>query len=253
LRLVDAHAHLEEVEELEQALRRAWEAGVKAIIAVGSDYHSSKFALELAEKPLRPKVYAALGIHPWSLNPSTLDSTMEFIRRNLGKAVAVGEVGLDYWYKETRRDREKQALQRKVFEEFLKMAESNGKPVIIHSRGAWGDSLKMAIELGVEEAVFHWFSGPQEVLENLLSHGYYVSATPAVAYSREHRKAVLSTPLSRLLLETDSPVSYGGKPSEPADILKTLEGVASVKNMSREKIAEETFENTLRFFKLPLD
>ena len=97
-KLVDAHAHLEEIEDLGATLKRAKKVGVSAIITAGSNYDSSKWALQQSAKQRHgdPKVYAVLGIHPWDLDPSEVDLTLGFIRKNMDKAVGVGEIGLDY-------------------------------------------------------------------------------------------------------------------------------------------------------------
>ena len=138
-------------------------------------------------------------------------------------------------------------LQRKVFTGLLELAKKNGKPVSVHSRGAWQDCVGISREIGIKKAVFHWFSGPTSTLEEILENGYYVSATPAVAYSPEHRNIVMNTPLDNLLLETDSPVAYRGQISEPSHVLKTLAAVAELKG-KEEVIAEKTTSNSKHLF-----
>jgi TatD DNase family protein len=243
---------LEDIENLDEALRRAEESGVIAVVTMGSDYESNLWALKESVKHQREKlaVHPAIGLHPWGLDPSKIGINLRLIEENIGKAVSVGEIGLDYWYKEVRKNSEKKAEQRELFRSLLEIAERNGKPVSIHSRGAWADSVDIAIETSIKKAVFHWFSGSLNILERLLDQGYYVSATPAAAYSKEHRAVVEKTPLDRLLLETDSPVKYGGEPSEPAHILKTLSAVAEVKKLREETVAEKTTENADLFFNI---
>jgi len=250
-RLVDTHAHLDDLGDLEGAIRRAVNVGVVAIIAAGSDYDSSRFALEISEKRgYGLKIYAALGIHPWSLSQNGIEPALNFIESKVDVAVAVGEVGLDYWYREVRKDPEKKRMQQDVFKALLKIAEGHDRPVIIHSRGAWKDSLDMAIEAGVKKAVFHWFTGPAEVLAKLLEQGYFISATPAAEYSREHKMAIEDTPLENLLLETDSPVNYRGLEAEPAHITRSLSAVAKLKGINENIVAEETTDNASKLFRL---
>jgi len=112
------------------------------------------------------------------------------------------------------------------------------------------DCVDIVTEVGVEKAVFHWFSGPVDMLKKLLDYGYYISATPAAAYSREHRAIIENTPLESLLLETDSTVAYKGEPSEPAHILKTLSAVTEIKNVRKETVAAKTTENARSVFKI---
>ncbi len=252
-RLVDTHVHLEDVEDLEGAIRRAAEAGVIAIIAVGSDYDSSLFALGISRNEgFGLKIYPALGIHPWSLSRGRIEPTLKLIESRIDEAVGIGEVGLDYWYKEVRKDSEKRRLQQDVFTSFLEIAKQHDKPIIVHSRGAWEDSVDMTIEAGVKKAVFHWFTGPTQALEKLVERGYFVSATPAAEYSKEHQKVVENAPLENLLLETDSPVNYRGLEAEPAHVVRSLSAVARLKGVNESVIAEKTTENALKLFRLKM-
>jgi len=248
LALVDTHSHLDEVEDLEQAIRRAGEVGVLAIVTVGSNHASNIFSLEIAQRQGSPKIYPALGIHPWNIETAGIESSLSFIEENVDRAVAIGEVGLDYWLRDVRKDSGKKELQMALLKKLLGIAKRHGKPVIIHSRGAWRDCFDMVSEANVELAVFHWFSGPLEVLRGILERNYLISATPAAAYSKEHRAAIEKTPLENILLETDSPVQYGGKASEPADVTIPLEAVASLKNVSVAAVASKTTENAARVF-----
>ena len=251
-RLIDTHAHLEEIENLEQALAEAKSANIIAIIGVGSDYESNQKALDFA-RTYKDLVYPALGLHPWNIKASEIDRNLEFIKAHIDEAVAIGEIGLDY-HKRVRAIAEKD-LQKYVLKEVLKIAGKYKKPVIIHSRYAWRDSLSLVEEAQLERAVFHWYTGPSSVLRDIISQGYFISATPAVEYHEEHRRAIKEIPLDRLLLETDSPVIYGrGRDfeyeSRPIHILTALRGAARLKNMSEAEIAEITTDNALDFFRL---
>jgi len=249
-RLVDTHAHLEEIENLGQVLAEARLANVAAIIAVGSDYASNQKVLQLA-KAYKGFVYPALGWHPWNINESEIDRNLEFIESHIDKAVAVGEIGLDY-HKKVRARADKD-LQKRVLKELLGVAKAHKKPVVIHSRYAWRDALDLVGEAQLEKAVFHWYTGTSSVLRDIVSQGYFISATPAVEYHEEHRRAVKEIPLERMLLETDSPVVYRrGSESEyearPADIIRSLRGVAQLRGVSEAQIAEVTTANALRLF-----
>jgi Tat protein secretion system quality control protein TatD with DNase activity len=122
------------------------------------------------------------------------------------------------------------------------------KPVSIHSRYAWRDALNSVQEARLEKVVFHWYTGTSSVLRDIIGQGYYISATPAVEYHEEHRRAVKEIPLKRLLLETDSPVVYrrGSEleyESRPADVTKSLRGAAALQGVSEAQIAEVTTAN----------
>jgi len=212
---------------------------------MGADSKSNNWALKESIKHVRQnlKIFPALGIHPSLIDASTVDVDVRFVEDNISKVVTVGEIGLDYWYKAVRKDEDKKALQRATFARLLEIAEKHGRPVSIHSRGAWADCVNMTIEVGVEKAVFHWFTGSSDDLKKILDNGFYVSASPALAYSREHRAIIENAPLERILLETDSPVSYKGEVADPSFVLKALAAVAELKKEKQETIAEVTTEN----------
>ena len=248
-RLIDSHAHLEEMEDLDSAIDRAKQNGVVAIVAVGSDYQSNNRVMEIAAK-YPDFVYPALGLHPGLLHQaaSSLEQQFQFIEDNLYQAVAIGEVGLDYHKRvlsNTGKDR-----QHSVFGMLLSLGKKYGKPVIIHSRYAWRDSFALTKGAGVELAVFHWYTGPSNVLKEILDAGYFVSATLAAEYHAEHRRAVKEAPLEKLLLETDCPVVYQGHRSEPADVTRSLQAAAEIKGLSVDVVAEKTTRNATSLFGL---
>ena len=251
-RLVDTHTHLEEIEDLEQAIAEARSANIIAIIAVGSDYESNQKVLTLAQV-YKDFVYPAIGLHPWNLKGADIDSNLEFIEAHIDKVIAIGEIGLDY--DKRVRARAEKDLQRHVLKQVLRIAKTYNKPVLIHSRYAWRDCLNLIDEAQLEKAVFHWYTGTSSVLRDIVSQGYFISATPAVEYHEEHRRAVKEIPLPRLLLETDSPVVYRRGTqfeyeSRPAHILTVLRGVSQLRGMSEAQIADLTTDNALRFFGL---
>lgn len=250
-RLVDTHAHLEELTDLEPALQSARAAGVVAIVAVGSDAASNKAVLDIA-RAYPGFIYPALGLHPWNLKKATLDSDLASIEENIGEAVAVGEVGLDY-HKKVRELADK-GFQQHAFREVIRIAARHNKPVLIHSRYGWRDAFDLVTEQPVK-AVFHWYTGTSSVLERIVAGGYYLSATPAVTYHEEHRRAVKAIPLNRLLLETDTPVMYGrGSPTEfearPADVARVLEVGASLRGLPAASMAEATTANAFSLFSI---
>jgi len=250
-RLIDTHAHLEEIADLEQVVADAKAAGLTAIIAM-ADMTSHTWTLEFAAR-YPDLVYPAFGWHPWDIKEPEIEANLAFIRANIARAAAVGEVGLDY-HKRVREVADKD-LQKRVLRELLKIAKEYDKPACVHSRYAWRDAFDLVREAGLKKAVFHWYTGTSSVLRDIIDNGYYISITPAVEYHEEHRRAVKETTLSQLLLETDSPVVYargrGGEfESRPADVLRSLRGAAILKSISEEEIAEATTENAKRLFEI---
>lgn len=251
-RLIDTHAHLDEIEALEESLAAAKVAGVTAIIAVGTDAGSNEKVLRIAGEH-EGFVYPALGLHPSHIRREAVERTLEFIEANISRAVAVGEIGLDY-HKRVRELADKD-LQQQVLRELLKIAARHNKPALIHSRYAWRDAFDLVDAARLEKAVFHWYTGTSSVLRDIVARGYYLSVTPAVEYHDEHRRVVKEAPLPGLLLETDAPVVYGrGREWEyeagPADVLRSLEGAAGIKGLSPGRLAELTTDNALRLFGL---
>ena len=251
-RLIDTHAHLEEIENVEQAITEAKSANIIAIVAVGSDYESNRKVLALA-RTYKNFVFPALGLHPGNLKDTDIQRDLEFIEAHINEAVAIGEIGLDY-HKRVRAQAEKD-LQKHAFRQVLEIGKIHKKPVIVHSRYAWRDSLSLVEEAAVGKAVFHWYTGTSSVLRDIISQGYFISATPAVEYHEEHRRAVKEIPLERMLLETDSPVIYRRGTqfeyiSRPAHVLRVLRGVSRLTGIDEAQIAEVTTSNALRFFGL---
>jgi len=254
-KLIDTHAHLDELKNLDLMLEEAKKAGVIAIVAVGSNHQSNIKTLEISQKNRR-FVYPALGLHPWELgNLGTfeIDDNLRFIEQNIASAVAVGEIGLDY-DKRVLKAASKE-LQKEVLGRLLNIAREYAKPAVIHSRYAWKDALHLIQDVGMDKAVFHWFTGFSSVLRGIIDGGYFVSATPAAEYHEEHRRAVKEAPLQRLLLETDCPVTYGRTAryeSRPADIVRGLEAVSQLKGIAEATIAEQTTRNAINFFSLDI-
>ncbi|NQT72494.1 MAG: TatD family hydrolase [Chloroflexi bacterium] len=254
-KLIDTHAHLDEVEDLATAIAKAKDSGLVAIIAVGVDYESNNRIMEIAEK-YKSFVFPALGCHPQNLGETTeaIDHNLQFIQDNIDKSVAIGEIGLDY-HKKVRQRADKDT-QHQVLKDVLEIAREFDKPISMHSRYSWRDCLNIVKESRVQKAVFHWYSGPLSVLGELHTAGFFTSATPAVEYGTEHTQAIGETPLDNLMLETDTPVVYHrgtdlARPSEPSDVATTiLEAVAKLKGMGPDVVAQKTTENAVNFFEL---
>jgi TatD DNase family protein len=253
LAVVDTHAHLDGLENLELSLSKATESGVTAVIAVGSNHESNQQVMEIADSH-RGFVFPALGLHPWEL--SNLDSaatevTFQFIEEQNSRITAIGEIGLDY-DKRVIKVASKE-LQKDVLKRLLSLAKRYGKPISIHSRYAWKDTFDMVRDARVEKAVFHWFTGFSSVLRDILEAGYFISATPAAEYHEEHRRAIRETPVDKLLLETDCPVIYGRENkyrSQPADVTRSLKAAAELKGMDESSLALQTTRNAVQLFGL---
>jgi TatD DNase family protein len=241
--MIDGHAHLNEIEDVDGALARAQEAGITGIVAVGMDIASNQRTLELHRR-FPHLVYPAVGYHPWSITPEGIEDNLAFIREHLAGCVALGEVGLDY------QARVKKKVQQEILAALLELAARENKPVILHTRFSHQRAHRMVKEAGIARAVFHWYSGPLEVLQEILADGYFISATPALAYSPPHQAAIQAAPLSRILIETDSPVVYQEKKSEPAHLLVTIRELSRVKGIKLFRVIETTTANAKGFYNI---
>ena len=241
--LIDAHAHLDELTDLTESLQEARTAGVHGIIAVGMDVDSNIKVLQIAAAHPR-YVYPALGYHPWEIKEKEVEANLSFIRNHLNEGVGLGEIGLDYKIKV------KKELQWRVFGELLDMALESDRPVIVHSRFSHRRAFEMVKERKIKRAVFHWYSGPVDLLDKILSMDYFISGTPALVYSPPHREAIERAPIGRILLETDTPVSYQGREARPKDVRVSLEEVAKLKGLDSSLVAMQTTENASQFFQI---
>jgi TatD DNase family protein len=241
--MIDTHAHLNEIDRIDQAIRRAEKRGISGIVAVGMDLESNRVTLDLANR-FPGFVYPAIGYHPWSIQPDNIEENLSFIAENLETCVALGEVGLDY------KARIKKPVQWEVFTRVLSLAKQVNRPVIVHSRFSHKRSHQMVAAEGIEKAVFHWYSGTLEILEAIIDDGYHISATPALVYSPPHQAAVKAAPIERILVETDSPVTYQGEISEPAHLSTTLKELARIKGLAHYEVRSITTLNAKLFFGL---
>jgi TatD DNase family protein len=222
--VIDTHAHLTSLEDTNEAIRRASEAGVARILTVGTNVDDCRRALALAER--HEGVFAILGIHPHDAGTVTADD-LAALRELLAhpKAVAVGETGLD-WY----RDYAPEDAQRRLFAAELELAAELGKPVVIHTRAADDDTLAALAE-HAGTVVLHCFSAPH-MLPTALERGWYVSFAGNLTYKNatDLRVAASQVPLDRLLVETDcpylAPQPVRGKRNEPAYVVHTLAALA---------------------------
>jgi TatD DNase family protein len=241
--MIDGHAHLSEIEAVAGALSRAREAGITGIVAVGMDVASNLATLELSRR-FPNFVYPAVGYHPWRITPENVAANLAFIEEHLPRCVALGEVGLDYQAKV------KKPLQQDVLARLLEIAARENRPVILHTRFSQPRTLRLLKDAGLARAVFHWYSGSLEVLEEILAAGYLISATPALAYSPPHQAALKAAPLSHILMETDAPVVYREMISEPADLLITARELSRIKGIELPQVIATTTANARSFFEI---
>ena len=253
--LFDTHAHYDDEAfdaDRDAVLSALPERGVALVVNPGCDIPSSRRAVELAAR--YPHVYAAVGVHPENCAGYTgddLDALRQLAKQP--KVVAIGEIGLDYyWAENPSRD-----FQQRVFRDQLALAEELGLPVIVHDREAHGDCLAMVKEFPRVHGVFHCYAGSVEMAEELVRRGWMLSFTGVLTY-KNARKAVevaSAIPLERLMIETDSPymapVPCRGQRNDSTLVRYICEKLAEIKDISPEECAAATLENGKRFFRIP--
>lgn len=248
MRIIDSHAHYDDSSfdaDREEVLRELFSGEICKIVNIGCSVKSSYSSVKLAEE--YAGIYAAVGLHPDAADEI---GQVDEIRRlcDNKKAVAVGEIGLDYHYEEHRRD-----IQKKAFEEQLKLAAELDMPVVIHSRDAWEDTMEL-IRKYRPKGVMHCFSGSAETAREIVGMGMYVGFTGVVTFKNAKKalKALEAVPLDRLLVETDcpymAPEPNRGKRNYSGYLPYTVAAMAAAKGVSPDEMAEITAENAERLF-----
>lgn len=263
-RFIDTHAHIqgeEHAEDIDAVLARAYEAGVEQIIVPGVDVETSLAAVRLAEA--HEGVFAAAGFHPHEASRID-DAALAQIEAMLAhpKVVAVGEIGLDYYYEHSSRDAQGAGIER-----MLALAERHTLPVIVHCRDAWEDAAKALAPWArrVRDrfgdrpvGVMHYFSGTAEQARFYIELGFVLSIHTSVTHKKQSdlREIVAELSLASLVVETDSPYgapqAYRGKRNEPAYTIEAAKQIAEAQGVSLETVAAATSENAARLFGLPV-
>jgi TatD DNase family protein len=271
--LTDTHCHLDFNkfdEDREAMIQRAIETGVERMLVPALELESSKAVIQLANS--HPTIFAAVGFHPTDLehwDETSITGLRKLVQAEK-KILAIGEIGLDYyWVKEP----EKQAQQREALKQQLKLAQEMNLPVIIHMReenDAWFgqasiDLLEILTEwqnnlqaqghpLAQKPGVLHSFNGNLETAQKAIQHNFYIGVTGPVTYknAEEKRQVIRQLPLERLLIETDSPfltpVPHRGKRNEPAFVAHIADKIAEIHNTTREQVAKITSDNANDLF-----
>ncbi len=255
---VDSHAHIDGEEfdaDRDEVVARARAAGVRAILNVGTgDPRGGNFERALAVSRKYEDVYFAVGVHPHDarLYDDAAERYVADLLHGSTRAVALGEIGLDYHYDHSPRD-----VQREVFARQLRLARSLALPVIIHSREADEETLDIlrAEYAGAPRGgVMHCFGGGPELARGALALGFLISFAGNVTFKKADalREVAAAVPLERLLVETDcpylAPVPHRGRRNEPAYVVETARFLASLRGVGHEELGRVTSENFSRLF-----
>jgi len=254
--MIDSHCHLNDKrfsENVEQVIKRAKENGVKKFLVVGYDLVSSTKAVKLSEK--YNEVYAAVGIHPSDvkkMKTHDLDEIEALLKNK--KVLAVGEIGLDYyWDKEQGLKNE----QKEFFVKQIQLANKHQKPIVVHMREASFDTLEILKKVKPTcGGIMHCYSGSAELTKEFMDLDMLISLAGPVTFlnAKTPKEVAKTVPLDKLLIETDSPYlaphPHRGKSNEPGYLYLIAEEIAKIKNVPLEEIKNKTTQNFKRLFNL---
>lgn len=247
----ESHAHYDDgrfKNDREEILNLLPSCGVDYVINVGCDMKSSRESIKMAEK--YDYIYAAVGVHPHDAE-NMKESDLDEIRQmsNHKKVVAIGEIGLDFYYDNSPRD-----IQRYWFKRQLEIVKELNKPVIIHSRDASQETFDIIKESGVKKGVIHCYSGSAQMAMDYVKMGFYIGVGGVVTFSNAKKlvEVVETIQLEQILIETDSPylspIPNRGKRNDSRNLQFVVEKIAKIKDISPEKVANITKLNAKQLF-----
>lgn len=251
--IFETHAHYDDEafdEDREGLLNSLKEAGIGTVVNVGASMETSRRTLELMEK--YPFFYGALGVHPSEtaeLNEENFLWLKEALQ--LPKVVALGEIGLDYYW-----DTPERGIQKKWFERQMELAKELKLPVIIHSRDAAQDTLEMIQDAGLKDGVIHCFSYGKEMAKQYLDMGFYLGIGGVVTFknARKLKEVVEYAPLEQIVLETDcpylAPEPNRGKRNSSLNLVYVAEEIARIKGLEYEEVTAVTEQNARKMYRL---
>ncbi|MFT8323208.1 MAG: TatD family hydrolase [Bacillus sp. (in: firmicutes)] len=251
--LFDTHTHLNAeqfIEDVEETIQRAKDAGMEKMIVVGFDKPTIERAMELIEK--YPFLYASVGWHPVDAIDMT-EADLLWIEElsKHPKVVAIGEMGLDYHWDKSPKD-----IQKEVFRKQIRLAKKVDLPIIIHNREATADIVDILKEEDAKEVggIMHCYGGSVETAQECINMNFYISLGGTVTFknAKKPKEVAAAIPLEKLLIETDcpylAPTPFRGKRNEPSYVKLVAEEIASIKGISFEEVAEATTKNAKKLF-----
>ncbi|MEM5828393.1 MAG: TatD family hydrolase [Candidatus Aenigmatarchaeota archaeon] len=255
--MIDVHCHLstKKFRDLDNPIREKideYKNYLKAIIDSAPNFEEAKISLEISEK-YKNFIFSSLGLHPvdaLNYTEKEIDEYIEFINENKKKIVAIGEIGLDYyWIKESHKIQK----QKEIFKRFIELAKDLDKPIVIHARLAFEDALKILVNEDVKKALFHFFDGKVKVAKEIVKEGYLISINNQIYKNPAIQNVAKEIDLNYLVCETDSPWAGIGKEiNEPTNVRICIEEIAKIKNLPKEEVEKITDINAINFFELEL-
>jgi TatD DNase family protein len=249
MEIFETHAHLDLPdfsEDRAEIIAGCLEAGITRIINIGFNQETSENAIAIAEQ--YPFIFATVGYHPHDAVEYNAEAIKELARHE--KVVALGEIGLDYF-----RNISPRYIQRQVFEEQILLAQEYDLPIIVHCRDAHDDCYEILKQNNAKEVVFHCFSGDVLFAEKIISEGWNLSFAGNITYKKSNLDDVIRmVPNEVFFVETDSPylapTPHRGERNDPTYLPYVIQKIAEVRGQTPKKIAEITYANAMKFFRM---
>ncbi len=249
--LTDTHAHLDFFENPDKIIEEAFAQKVTRIIIPGAEPNAFQKIKDIANN--YDGIYSAYGIHPnnaSAFNDKVANDIISYLKEDK-KAVAMGEIGLDYHYEEESADKE---LQKEVFKKQLEIAKTFDKPVLIHARDAYLDTFNILKEYEMKKVLMHCYSGSLEYAKECIKEGWYIAVGGVVTFknAKKLKEVVQNIPLNRIVLETDCPYlaphPFRGEENSPKYIPLIAHEIANLKDITYDEVVEITEKNVKEFF-----
>ncbi len=252
LNLFDSHAHLDDEKfdiDRDETIKKIFDSGVSHFVNIGCDIESSKASIALTEK--YDFIYATVGMHPHDSKDMTEETLLELEQlAQHKKVVAIGEIGLDYYYDNSPRD-----VQQYWFKRQLELAEKLDMPITIHSRDAAADTMEI-LKSTTARGIIHCYSGSPEMAKQYIDMGFYISFAGPVTYknSKNAVETAKIVPSDRILIETDSPYlapdGFRGKRNDSSLVRYVCEKLAEIKGVSFEEMSQTTYNNAKTVYRI---
>jgi len=258
--MIDCHCHLEshDYDKDRDEIIEKCKKELKAVITSCAHPRDFDLTMQLVEKH-KNFVFASCGIHPEyikEVSEKEIEDTIEKIKQNRDRIVAIGETGMDkFWIQEP----DWQQKQKELFIQLIELAKELKKPLVIHSREAYEETLKILEQEDVKEVNMHMF-GDHRLTKRVIDNGWFISINTIILRSKSHKKIARDCPLEKLMLETDAPWLSPKKllegidaRNDPTSIKIVAEKIAEIKRLGFEEVWQKCGENAIKFFKLPIE
>ncbi len=251
--IFESHAHYDDEQfnkDREALFKKLPDEGIQYVINIGANLRSSRRSIEMAKR--YPFIFTSVGVHPHDVKEMKEENLEHLIHMAAyEKVVAIGEIGLDYYY-----DHSPRSIQKLWFREQLKLAKDLELPVVIHSRDASQDTFDiiMEAELGEPKGVIHCYSGSVEMAKEYIKQGFYIGVGGVVTFNNAKtlKEVVKEIPLESILVETDSPylapVPHRGERNDSTNLVHIIKAIAEIKGVTPEEVEDVTYQNGKKLF-----